>query len=415
MFGSGILDTVIGVIFVFLLVSMLVTIINEMIAALLSSRARCLREGIVMLVGDVWMKKIYDHPLVAGTSRKALSLSNQGPSYIPSRTFANALMSILEHDTTAIASCQSTLRAAVEVAAGPGATPDSLKAQLTGIARTLLAQGGIPATVAGDLTRFLDAAGGDAATVAHIYADLQGFIDGIATRYVREMLEAMEEGDLKRTLLTLFGDARNDIDKLKENIEVWFNNGMDRVNGWYKRRAQTIISVVALVVTVALNVDAIVLVRHLQTYPAAAQVLVGQATQYAHDNPPGGATREPFATVQDTLAGLALPIGWLDTQSKAGQADTEGRVLPSGARLAGQWWTLVQQHWLGWLLTALAASLGAPFWFDMLNRVISIRSAGKAPEEQPKPPRSVSVPVEPGQSQQDADRLRLVAQRTPAV
>jgi hypothetical protein len=49
-------------------------------------------------------------------------------------------------------------------------------------------------------------------------------------------------------------------------------------------------------------------------------------------------------------------------------------------------------------LTAGAASLGAPFWFDMLNRVISIRAAGKAPEETPKAPRQIPLPAAPGQT-----------------
>jgi hypothetical protein len=51
---------------------------------------------------------------------------------------------------------------------------------------------------------------------------------------------------------------------------------------------------------------------------------------------------------------------------------------------------------LGWILTILAVSLGAPFWFDMLNRVVAIRSAGKAPEEAPKKPKEVPQPREPG-------------------
>jgi hypothetical protein len=46
------------------------------------------------------------------------------------------------------------------------------------------------------------------------------------------------------------------------------------------------------------------------------------------------------------------------------------------------WLPLLGTHFLGWLLTIAAVSLGAPFWFDTLNRFISIRGAGKKPEEQ---------------------------------
>lgn len=248
-------------------------------------------------------------------------------------------------------------------------------------------------------------------TVADVYADIQWFIDGMSSRYVRQMIEALPAGDLQKTLLTLFDDAKHDVEKLKENIEVWFNNGMDRVNGWYKRRSQRVISILALVMAIAMNVDAILVFRHLQTYPAASEAITAQAVQFAKENPPPvqGADGAPFSllgqfdSVQKKLTDLAVPIGWVkegtDAQMKNGQ------VLPDRSDFNG-FADLVRQHLLGWVLTALAATLGAPFWFDMLNRVISIRAAGKPPEEEPKPPKAVSVPVEPGQSQQEADRLR---------
>ena len=33
-------------------------------------------------------------------------------------------------------------------------------------------------------------------------------------------------------------------------------------------------------------------------------------------------------------------------------------------------------HLFGWLFTAAAVSLGAPFWFDLLSRVAKLRGAG---------------------------------------
>jgi hypothetical protein len=48
---------------------------------------------------------------------------------------------------------------------------------------------------------------------------------------------------------------------------------------------------------------------------------------------------------------------------------------------AGDWLVKV----LGWLVTGLAVSLGAPFWFDLLNRVVDLRGAGRRPESTPEP------------------------------
>ena len=77
----------------------------------------------------------------------------------------------------------------------------------------------------------------------------------------------------------------------------------------------------------------------------------------------------------------------------------------------GAGWKPIRFQLAGWLLTALAASLGAPFWFEVLNKFIAIRSAGKTPEEQPKPPKDVPVPIEPGQSSREAERADAIRQR----
>ncbi|RPH79952.1 MAG: hypothetical protein EHM80_06530 [Nitrospiraceae bacterium] len=63
---------------------------------------------------------------------------------------------------------------------------------------------------------------------------------------------------------------------------------------------------------------------------------------------------------------LGLPIGW-SRESK------DPKALPSDV---GGWALKI----IGLLLTAIAVSLGAPFWFDVLNKLINIRSAGKQPE-----------------------------------
>ncbi len=65
------------------------------------------------------------------------------------------------------------------------------------------------------------------------------------------------------------------------------------------------------------------------------------------------------------LQQLGIPLGW--------------KSRPSNA---GDWWNKLA----GLALTAFAVSLGAPFWFDLLNRFMNIRAGGKSPEEKAKPP-----------------------------
>jgi hypothetical protein len=78
--------------------------------------------------------------------------------------------------------------------------------------------------------------------------------------------------------------------------------------------------------------------------------------------------------VVEAISTASLPIGWSELPRR------------------DQWLTMI----LGWLITAFAVSLGAPFWFDLLNKFINVRASGKAPEEEPKAPKEVPVPKEPG-------------------
>jgi hypothetical protein len=73
------------------------------------------------------------------------------------------------------------------------------------------------------------------------------------------------------------------------------------------------------------------------------------------------------------LRSLALPLGWRDT------ADPEDRREP--APYVDGLGAVVGSHLLGWLLTAMAVSLGAPFWFDLLNKLVSVRVSGNPPEK----------------------------------
>ena len=65
------------------------------------------------------------------------------------------------------------------------------------------------------------------------------------------------------------------------------------------------------------------------------------------------------------MNGFGLPIGW-----HKGDLSRVFASVPS-------FLTAI----LGWLMTAVAASLGAPFWFDTLNKIVTIRAGGRAPAE----------------------------------
>jgi len=355
MLGLPILDVAIGLIFIFLLLSLVVTAANELIASWLKRRATTLYRGIVrLLTNEETAKKVYAHPLISSLQEKPWLEKyrdklpfKKRPSYIPSRTFALVLLDVLAPPAAADPDRLDTVRAALQKGA---------------------AQGGIP-------------------------------------------------GELAKALSVLLEDAGNDLEEFKKSIEVWFNSSMDRVSGWYKRRTQWILLLLAVIVTVAMNADTLVIAQTLWRDPAMRTALVSQAQQYAdqqrkQESTPTPAVKSgpseppdvlPYDTAEkayeeasqkfnDSVAAvrsLPIPLGWRDPA----QADDIRERRPD---TWSAWSSAVGAHGWGWLLTTLAISLGAPFWFDMLNKVIGIRAAGKAPEEKPKPPKKVPAPVEPG-------------------
>jgi hypothetical protein len=176
---------------------------------------------------------------------------------------------------------------------------------------------------------------------------------------------------LQKMLTTLLEESQYNIERLKTNLEIWFNNGMERVGGWYKRKSQIIQLSLALVLAGILNIDSIHVAR---TLFAVNSPLRESLVESAKDFSKSGGTTKPLKEVTNALGNLALPIGWSDFELR----DRCPTFL------------------LGWLITALAVSLGAPFWFDLLNKFINVRAAGKAPEETPKEPKELPQPKSPG-------------------
>jgi len=177
---------------------------------------------------------------------------------------------------------------------------------------------------------------------------------------------------LQTTFRVLLDEAGQDIEQLKTQLEIWFNNTMDRVSGWYKRKTQIIQLVLALAIVVIANVDSIRITRSLSGVNSPLRDSIKDAAHsFVQAGLPQGPPAAQLSAATEAIGNLALPIGWV-----------KGGFGPTTA--------------FGWVITALAASLGAPFWFDLLNRFVNVRAAGKAPEEEPKSPKEVPIPKEPG-------------------
>jgi hypothetical protein len=137
------------------------------------------------------------------------------------------------------------------------------------------------------------------------------------------------------------------------------------VSGWYRRRIQKVLWILAFVVAFALNADALQMAKRMWVEPSVRESLVTKAeaatTQGAEGTDPS-----------ETLETLAVPLGWhFETQ----------RDDPQGFPIYQDWemiWALLSKL-IGLTLTAVAISFGAPFWFDTLSKLARLRSGGAPP------------------------------------
>jgi hypothetical protein len=313
MSSSKVLDVIIGLSFVYLLLSLIASALNELVAGLLGLRQSTLRNGVQVLLSDCPQLRdaVYDHPLVKSLSHGRLPWT-RWPSYLPTDLFASALLDVLAQDP---------------LPPGLTAVADQVKEVRLSLG-TLLR--GTPVLTA-----------------------IDDKVQAVADAAARE----------------------------RKAVGEWFDAAMERVSGVYKRTSQIVILVLSLLVAVALNVDTVALVRALWTGAHVREAVAQAAGQWVVDpshkaadpqQPAGPQTPEQFEkTIQganarmDTalngLQALELPVGWGNGFWNLQKGETPAGKL------------------VGLLLTVIAISLGAPFWFDAIGRLVNVRAAGSRP------------------------------------
>jgi len=413
MFGSDLLEIAMGMVFVYLLLSLIASGINEGIEARLKNRATDLERGIQELLGDKSLvEKLYKHPLINGLYKgkyeefskrwrgfflgrwlqRLLSGWPKLPSYIPSRDFALALMDVVSQGS------------GDRKSGAAGATPPTPAA-----APTVVVNAAPPVQLPPVQPQAPPAQGAQPQALPAQGAQLKGVADQGAQQFRqaiskladlladqgKQASQANKADQAMRALLTLVDAAGQDPKKVRENIENWFNSSMDRVSGWYKRRAQLFLLIIGLTVAVALDADSITLFRNLSTDKSMRQSLIAAAETYASQNQSLPDAKDAIASNLKQIKSLSLPLGWLtgeefDAEKEVAEAGKAGKSNEGlrrrqwpGLNWSGEngWKNQIAWHWLGWLLTALAISLGAPFWFDLLNKFILLRASAKPPDK----------------------------------
>jgi hypothetical protein len=198
----------------------------------------------------------------------------------------------------------------------------------------------------------------------------------------------------RSTLLAFAKSAQGSTAAFRTAVARWYDDNMTRVSGWYKRHVTLFLVAIALVVTVACNINTITLARTLYTNQDARQALVNQANALT-SCPSGQAARcaTQATDAVDRLGQTSLPLFWQTTNptctTPRSQCSTLKRV---GLDSASGWVIAI----VGWLIAIIAIAMGAPFWFNLLSKIASLRATGDPPPKASTQP-SVPEPSAPSQ------------------
>ena len=430
MFGSTALNIVIGLILIYLLYSLLATIIGEIIATALGLRARNLEraikrmldnddkgddgnkiiaffESLFELVKDFFfknrkglVKKFYDEPVIKHLSSNRFFSK---PSYISPENFSKALVDILKRN-------------------GQGV---------------------------GDVERVKNAL-----TNNHKIENRYDAIQEILNRTdsedekveeIKRVFQSPLETGTARHILSLLEEAKNDLEEFKVRLEQWFDDTMEQSTGWYKRNTQVILLFIGFCLASLFNASTFDIVKKLSKDKVAREQLVQMASSYIEQNDTlmayitkfrndtaiktGAEIKVRLDALLDVKKGLErdiddantlLGIGWnipdslyftplnverdssiskhqfvdaahsiviyfpenLDFElakkcykvTLGEQQNAESAVVNVKFRYITYFFRQVWENVWGYLITALAISLGAPFWFDLLSKLVKIRS-----------------------------------------
>jgi len=220
---------------------------------------------------------------------------------------------------------------------------------------------------------------------------------------------------LRQNLLSLASQARlkaqnleGEVRQLEAEVANWFNHSMDRASGVYRRNSKGIAILIGFLVAILSNADTFHMLDRLSRDSLLRSTLTQAADQTLLPHLPSSATPSPTPSsdfpaieppaellppevtpvapvapasanlqtelqevkeaVDSVLDEIPLPIGWNSINTKQQQASSQGWVLPILKRI------------IGWFITGIALSMGATFWFDLLSKVVKVRSTGRKPE-----------------------------------
>ncbi|MBC7825513.1 MAG: hypothetical protein H7126_16945 [Candidatus Parcubacteria bacterium] len=255
-----------------------------------------------------------------------------------------------------------------------------------------------------------------------LYQDYQSYVEiekGLTKlpAPVRESLAV-----LARRAQTRVKQTESDINQLREEVSLWFDRSMSRASGVYKRNAKGVAILIGITIASLINADTFHVFDRLSSDENLRQVI----TKRASDVVPANGARPPLRQelddirnqTNDALKNVALPISWNPANlSKQFDCPPAAPINRENVTSEQEWATMfasclnrqpenralsffdkigltaqifLTRPWegfkmlLGWMLSGIAIAMGAPFWFDLLSKIVNVRNTGSKPKQAPE-------------------------------
>ncbi len=418
MYLQGILEVVIGLIFMWLVLSVAVMQLMEWVAAALQWRAKTLKDAIrQMLKDNLLTEALYQHPLITSLSQKCKNGKLLLPAFIPADKFALALFDLAATAGTEAFPLRQIFEA-IETQLERLDDPlqrklahedwDAIVNTARELASSSLGEAAIDTLKARlqeyhdrypELQEILDTAIPqihayyDSLLAEQLKMEAGGQAADLTLRQIRLGLIALEtmypHSQVRRTIGALLAGVEEYVAEgeralaiARKNVEKWFNDAMDRLSGLYKRKVQKASFLAGLLLAIFLNIDSIGIAVALWREPTLRQTIVMQAEAYIQQQSQGAEEEgmpvvSPVITIkalQDQLRDLTLPVGWVSEPlprqgipcapySASAYAEDGSPTHIMGIPLGQVCYPLRNvpplnaEQWVGWLVKALGMVL----------------------------------------------------------
>jgi len=343
-----ILEIIIGIVFVMLLFSLLATTLMETLSGIFALRGRNLKKALRHILAhegdDSLFKEFQESELYKQlASKNRFGTGYRPPSYVSSNAFWMIMSNLLFKGT------------------------DNNLQKVRDRVLDLAEKGKVGSHLRRVILQLLDE------TERSDNAERQ-------TDRLRASVEFIQNEDVKNQIIAYADGVETKIDAFKNNIEGWYDNVMDRTSGWYKRQTQAILFGIGISIAVSFNADVLSIYNQLSADPQLAIELADKAQAFIERED----RENTFNNGNPSSEEASLSQQDLDKLRTLIRQDIEGIKSPLGIG-----WSIVNfeemnlTSWLlklaGWIVTAFGVMLGAPFWFDLLRKIVNIRNTGNRP------------------------------------